>query len=224
MLTKSATAVYFTAMDRIDNRLARPEIVQTADFMKKNRPEVSPQEEIFIHELIKEFNYKKAYLAAYGENGNWRLDAYQVFKRPHVLKRFKYLLQCKLDRCSLSSSKVLRELSRVAFFNIKNVCSWDENGHLRILSSDQISEDDACAISSVTWTKFAGKEKVTIRLHDKIKALEMLAKYFKMIEPDVNNMNVANFTVDMSSKTDGELWQSLQEKLDEINRKLNSRG
>jgi len=95
---------------------------------------------------------------------------------------------------------------------------------LRILSSDQISEDDACAISSVTWTKFAGKEKVTIRLHDKIKALEMLAKYFKMIEPDVNNMNVANFTVDMSSKTDGELWQSLQEKLDEINRKLNSRG
>lgn len=77
-------------------------------------------------------------------------------------------------RTGISQDRVLQELARIALVNPLNVVD-PESGEVRT----DISPDDAAAIAGVT-RKFGKTVECSVRLHDKVKALELLGRHLGM--------------------------------------------
>jgi len=102
------------------------------------------------------------------------------------------MIAAKLNESGLSSARTLREIGRVAYADVGEI--FDENGNL--LSVKQLPEHVRAAIASVKVVK---KNLVTgdgetddiheVKLWDKVKALEMAAKYLKLLD-DNRDTNV----------------------------------
>ena len=102
------------------------------------------------------------------------------------------MIASRLAESELSSARTLREIGRVAYADVGEI--FDENGNL--LSVKQLPEHVRAAIASVKVVK---KNLVTgdgetddiheVKLWDKVKALEMAAKYLKLLD-DNRDTNV----------------------------------
>lgn len=77
-------------------------------------------------------------------------------------------------RTGISQDRVLQELARIALVNPLRVIDT-ETGEVRA----DLTDDDAAAIASVT-RKFGKTLECSVRLHDKVKALELLGRHLGM--------------------------------------------
>ena len=75
----------------------------------------------------------------------------------------------------MKASDVIDELRRIAFSDITQVMSFSAS-KAKIKSSRKLSEDAKKIVASVSQTK-AG---LTVKLHDKVKALELLGRYLNI--------------------------------------------
>lgn len=78
----------------------------------------------------------------------------------------------------VSADRVLIELARIAFADIRNYASWGPRG-LTLRPAAEISEDAAAAIAEVARTGRSPR----IKLHDKKAALAALARHLGLFEP-----------------------------------------
>lgn len=77
-------------------------------------------------------------------------------------------------RTGISQDRVLQELARIALVNPLRVIDT-EAGEVRT----DLTDDDAAAIAGVT-RKFGKTMECSVRLHDKVKALELLGRHLGM--------------------------------------------
>jgi phage terminase small subunit len=84
--------------------------------------------------------------------------------------------------------RILEELMRIAFFDIRDVLSWTDTG-VAFIDSTKIDENAARAISEIkeTANNFGGSR--SIKMHDKLKALELLGRYAGMFKEQVEVTN-----------------------------------
>lgn len=92
----------------------------------------------------------------------------------------------RAKRTGITADRVLRELAAIGFAKLPKVAQWG-SADLALTDSDDLDDDDASAIQSVTQTeKFIksldGGERLmsrerTIKLHDKVKALTKLGDH-----------------------------------------------
>jgi len=75
----------------------------------------------------------------------------------------------------VSRDRIIDELATVAFSDIRKAVSWNNN-KMVLTDSDKIDEVTARAIQLVQETETARSHKRSIRLHDKLKALELLGR------------------------------------------------
>ncbi|MCG8532306.1 MAG: terminase small subunit [Desulfovibrionales bacterium] len=76
----------------------------------------------------------------------------------------------------VTQQQVVQELAAVGFANLSDVCTWDD-GHLVLKPSSELSAGQAASIAEITETVTSRGGTVRVKLHSKLKALEMLAKH-----------------------------------------------
>ncbi len=99
----------------------------------------------------------------------------------------------KRKRAVINEKKILSEIANIAFTSysdfVKIVDYMDEEGEIRqktvLLSSDKIPKSKSSAISSIKETSSG----IEIKLYDKWRALETLAKAYKLFELDEEENN-----------------------------------
>ena len=79
----------------------------------------------------------------------------------------------------MSEEEILSALRAIAFSDFTEYI-WIEDGEVRVKDSTRLTEGQRAAIAGI---KDTGKG-VEIKLHDKQKALELLAKYLGLFEKD----------------------------------------
>jgi len=96
----------------------------------------------------------------------------------------KELFEAALERQALSADRVLEELRRLAFLDIREL--FDESGNLK--SPEQLAGGVGSCIASLEVVKrnlIAGDGEVDqihkVRVWDKVEALKTLAKHFKLL-------------------------------------------
>lgn len=128
-------------------------------------------------------------LAGYSAHSSF---ASKLAKSEAVRERVRELLDSAAERVGVSSERVLRELSRIAFADIRDLVEWrdeetglDEDGEQKILPagvwlkrSDAIADDIAAAIAEVVPTSHGPR----VKLHDKRAALIDLGKHLGIFE------------------------------------------
>lgn len=157
---------------------------------------LTPKERLFIAEYLKDKNGSRAAIAAGYKKAGAAVTASKLIRKPNVAEAINASLTQIIEKAELTAAEVLAEIRKLAFADVTD--AFDENGELKNLKT--LPEDVRKALSSVeTDELFEGfgkeREKIgvtrKVKFADKVRALEMLAKYFKLLT-DVSEVTGAN--------------------------------
>lgn len=145
--------------------------------------------ELFCQALVEGATQADAYRRAYPASKKWkdktvRNRAHELAKTRDVLGRVSELKEIQLEKHGASIDRVIQELSRIAFFDPRNL--FDENGNLK--SIHDMPEEVSAVLSGIEVTSRSlgkgGKDgtEVTnkVKFVEKNRSLELLGKWFKM--------------------------------------------
>ena len=105
---------------------------------------------------------------------------------PQVMQVIADAFARRAERTNISVDRVVTELARVAFANIKDIVEWD-NGCVTLLDSAAIDDAAAAAIAEVVQSE---KGKAKVRLHSKMEALNALGRHLGMFIERTETVNL----------------------------------
>ena len=160
----------------------------------------NPQYEALARNYVAHYNMDRARReAGFGFTNNPLL-----VKRPEILARIQELNDAKLKAADVTAARVMLELARVGFADIRNI--FDDNGALRGVHELDIdaaatiagvevetrTERDGWEIDLATGEKtprYISVRTTKIKRYDKNPALLTLAKHFKIIGDENEGVN-----------------------------------
>ncbi|MBE7128100.1 terminase small subunit [Bacillus mycoides] len=161
--------------------------------------ELSEKERLFCLYYVKYFNGTQAALkAGYSKDGA-HVQASRLLRRERVSSYIKELKGELIENVFVEAMDVLKEYIKIAFADITNYVTFgkkevqamgafgpleDDDGNPIMVEVNYVdfSESDMVDGSIITEVK-KGKDGVSIKLADKMKALDKLAQYFDLV-PD----------------------------------------
>ena len=139
------------------------------------------KQKLFVQEYLVDLNATQAAIrAGYSEKTANRTGAENLSK-PVIQQEIQRAVEKQKERTQIRADKVLKELVKLGFSDIRGV--FNEDGTLK--RPEEWSDAVAAAVSSVeVVTKSLGEGEVEyvhkIKLWDKNKPLEMIGKHLKM--------------------------------------------
>jgi phage terminase small subunit len=156
---------------------------------KRNAKGLTPIDERFVAEYLIDLNGTRAYLASHPKCKSERAAAVggsKTLTRPNVAAAVAEGQRRKLASKELSATRVLEELRRLAFLDVGDL--FDADGHLLALNKMPAEARAAIAgleVARANFDRTDGKRSDEwlhkIKLAPKDRALEMLAKHFKLL-------------------------------------------
>lgn len=147
---------------------------------------MTPKQTRFVSEYRKDLNAT----AAAERAGYHPKMAAALMANPSIRAAVAEKTQQQLERADLTATRVLEELRRLSFADIRSL--FDERGNLRPLH-ELTAEQAACIAGFEVIKKNAeagdGKTDVVhkVRVIDKTRSLEMLAKHFALLTEKVEH-------------------------------------
>lgn len=162
----------------------------------------NPKHERFAQELAKGLSASAAYVAAgYAKSDS---NASRLSGNEKVRARVQELLQEGAERAGVTVQRVVEELAKIGFSDIRKAVEWkgelvteEDNpdggdvlviknivtNHVHLVSSDEVDDDTAAAIAEIRQTR----EGLAIKLHDKRAALVDLGKHLGMFKERIEH-------------------------------------
>ncbi|PEW46600.1 terminase [Bacillus thuringiensis] len=161
--------------------------------------ELSEKERLFCLYYVKYFNGTQAALKSGYTKESAHVQASRLLRRERVSSYIKELKGELVENVFVEAMDVLKEYIKIAFADITNYVTFgqkevpvmgmfgpmkDEDGNevTRIVNYVDLHEADMVDGSIITEVKL-GKDGVSVKLADKMKALDKLAQYFDLV-PD----------------------------------------
>lgn len=130
-----------------------------------------------------------AFRQAYPRSQRWRDQT--VWRKASLLAANGEVQARVSDLCAAAAAKnevtverVVRELAKVAFGDLRSVVEWGPDG-VSAVDSNGITDDDAAAVAEVSQAQHGMK----IKRYDKVKALELLGKHVGAFKEDNKQRN-----------------------------------
>jgi len=162
----------------------------------EDRP-LTLKQELFVKEYLIDFNGTRAAIAVGYSKKSAREAASEMLTKPNISKALSVEVSKLKAMKDVETEKIITELKKLAFADIKDLLSFDKDG----VTFKNSNEVDGTLIQSVssTTTEYTNsktgdvtkKTTLSLRLWDKPKALEMLARYKAMFS-DTNPKGVVN--------------------------------
>lgn len=142
---------------------------------KLNEFGLTDRQEVFCQEYIKDFNGTQAAIRAGYKMKSANEIASENLAKPNIAARVKALIKETSQKNESMLDRIKAELIRIAFANKKSVARWNQSG-VTFKDSDELTDDEAASIAEVSETVTDNGGTLKIKQHDKVKALELLAK------------------------------------------------
>lgn len=146
--------------------------------------ELSLPEMVFVSTYLSNGeNAADAYRVALQYNGPQATSLASLMKnRPHVKAAIEAAKAAIAEKLMVTPERILGELARIGFSDPRETVTWTEN-NVKLRASDEITNDAAASISSISMTKHGPK----ITYHDKHSALINLGKHLGMFKEKVEH-------------------------------------
>ena len=139
----------------------------------------------------------------------------RLLNHVEVIAKVSRLIEARAVRTEVSAERVVMELARVAFGDIRSIVQVveEEGDHgpvsrVVVKPSAEWTRDEAATVAEVAQTR----QGIRVKTHPKLQALEALAKHLGMYVTRVDLNLEASLTLgDPASMTDDELRQALEE-------------
>lgn len=150
--------------------------------------------EVFVREYLVDFNGSRAAIAAGYSKKTARMQASRLLTNDNVQKALKAAQAERLERLDLTADKVMREVANLAFANMSDLVDWNNNG-VEMRDSKDLPASVKAAVQEIghSYDETSGhpviedgeislsggkrRGSAKIKLHDKLKALELCGKY-----------------------------------------------
>ncbi len=141
--------------------------------------------EIFAQHIARGEDHTRAYVTAgFAEN---RGNAFTLANKTEVRNRINQLKAIAAARVDVTAEVTLAELARIAFVDISQIFTYAK-GKLKLKDMSAWSLDLRAAIREIRHSK----DGTVIRFHDKVRALELLAKHLGLTKENVElHLNVS---------------------------------
>lgn len=146
---------------------------------------LTPRQRLFVQEYLIDLNASQAALrAGYSINNAHKIGS-QLLENPRIKQAVKLAMYEREQRTKVTQDRVIEELAKIAFINPTDVVnSYDASLH------NGAAREDTAAISSIRVKKFPSREgfgvEREIKLHDKIRALDLLGKHLGLFNDKLN--------------------------------------
>jgi phage terminase small subunit len=154
------------------------------------KTQLTPKQQRFVGEYLIDLNASAAAIRAGYSAKAANQTGPRMLVNAGVAEAVKLGKAEHLARTELTADRVLAELGRIAFSNITNL--FDEKGNFRPIHT--LTAEQAAAIGAFEVIKKnaeAGDGRIDvihkIRMLDKVRALEILAKYFGLLTERVEH-------------------------------------
>jgi len=145
---------------------------------------LTPKQERFVDEYLVDLNATQAAIRAGYSVKTARQIGEENLSKPDIQAAIQARKVALQQSTHISAERVVKELARIAFGDKRRVVTWGPNG-IEIVDSKDLSDDDAAMVSEVTEedTKYGVRRKV--KVHDKVKALELLGRHLGLFSDKV---------------------------------------
>jgi phage terminase small subunit len=135
---------------------------------------VTPKQERFVQEYLIDLNATQAAIRA----GYSAKTAYEIGRQNlrKLEKKIAIAQSERSKRTEITADRVLKELARIAFVDLRKVFRWGPGG-VTLLPSDGLSEDEAAIVAEVSETTTESGGSIKGKRFDKLKALELLGRH-----------------------------------------------
>ena len=144
--------------------------------VRRRRTGLNPLEERFALAYLVTGNAAEAARRAGLKAAQAKTGGFRMLQLPHVAAFVAAERAASIERTRIDVDRVKREFARLAFVDIADVIEWDEDGTIALKASEAISPDDRAAIAELTVKRGKHGVKVRVKLHDKQRALDSLAR------------------------------------------------
>jgi phage terminase small subunit len=151
----------------------------------RNQHGLTPKQEAFATGVASGLTQAEAYRRAYPNSLRWKDEtvwarASELMADGKVKGRVESLTQRAAAKNEVTVERVVREIARLAFSDLRDVMEWGPGG-VRLLEAETLDDDAAAAIAEVSEQATGG---LRIKLHNKVEALEKLAKHLDLYAPN----------------------------------------
>jgi phage terminase small subunit len=136
---------------------------------------LSAKRQRFVDEYCVDFNGTQAAIRAGYSANSANMQAARLLTNDSVRKALDEKRLEIAESSKLKVSDVIDELRNIAFSDITQVISFSAS-KAKVKSSRKLTEDAKKTIASVSQTQ----NGLTVKLHDKVKALELLGRYLNI--------------------------------------------
>lgn len=157
----------------------------------KNINNLTDKQVLFCKEFIIDMNGKQAAIRAGYTPNSAEQHASRLLSNGKVQSYIAILKDKRSERTQITADMVLTELAKIGFSDLSQFV--DENYQLKPLSE---IEGKSAAIASLSvnesYTEYGTHKTVNFKLHDKLSALEKIAKHIGFFEKDNEQLKTTN--------------------------------
>ena len=151
--------------------------------MEKGRP-LTAKQNMFVAEYLIDLNATQAATrAGYSPKTADKIGP-ALMGKSSIQTAIQRAMKLQEQRTAITADRVLAELAKVAFGDLRGVMTWDERG-VSLRDSKDLTDEQAALISEVSETVSRDGGSVKVKGNDKLKALELIGRHLGMY--DKNN-------------------------------------
>lgn len=125
-------------------------------------------------------------------------QGWALMKQKDVTERIAFLLEKKFQKDMKAQDRLLAELEKVAFNNPMDFIEFNKRGTNFNFKTDALQAGGS-VVQELT-IQLGKNGKKTIKMHDKMKALDMLMRRYEMYEKSRMSMEIDKHSAEMISK------------------------
>jgi phage terminase small subunit len=138
----------------------------------------------FCLEYAKDPNASRAARAAGYAEASAGQQAHELLKNHEIIDHIAKLTEELAGEIEVTAERVIQELAKVGFSDMRDIAHWNENGVSFHASSDltEAAAASVASVKSIHTTTEDGHDRITFeaKQHDKLRALELLGKRFSL--------------------------------------------
>lgn len=137
----------------------------------------------FVEAMLLEPDAKAAYIkAGYKARGSSaEANASRLLRNAKVKNALREARTSRSERTQVSADRVVKELARIAFTDMRSYVKWGAGG-VTFIDSDELSEDDGAAVTEVSESFGENGRTLKFKLAHKDSALKMLAQHLGLFD------------------------------------------
>ena len=141
-----------------------------------NANELTGKQILFVAEYLIDLNATQAAIrAGYSERSAGKIG-HELLEKTRIWQAIEIGMSQREYRLGITADRVLEQIAKIGFADIKSVVSWSGN-RMKIKPSEDV---DGTILAEITETETESGGTLKIKLNDRMKALEMMAKHLNL--------------------------------------------